>query len=139
MVELVKDFTSGRKGQQPAGVGTAPDVEDPTRARDASRRYRRNCRLGRICHRGAVSYREVRSTDNFHVVTDVSRVSVHVDRISPLRRRPEGSVRVSPLRICALNLAGARDRLTRRLRCHFGAERPAGDAAVVVTVPLGQS
>lgn len=138
MVELVKIFTSGGTGHPPASGGSAPDVEALTRTLDAGKRYRRASRLGRIYHRVA-SYREVRSTDSFHVVIDGSRVSVHVDRISTLRRRPDGSVRLSPLRICAHNLAGACDQLTSRLRRHFGADRRVGDAAVVVTVPQGQS
>ncbi len=132
----MKLFTSVRREQQPAGGGPAPDVEALVRALDASDRYRRDSRLGRIYHRGAASYREVRSTDSFHVVIDGSRVSVHVDRVSPLRRRPDGSVRLSPTRICAHNLAGARDQLTRRLRRYFGPDRGADDAAMVVTVPL---
>jgi hypothetical protein len=137
-VELVKLFTSDCREQQPAGARTSPDVEALLKALDASDRYRRDSRLGRIYHRGAASYREVRSTDSFHIVIDGSRVSVHVDRISPLRRRSDGSARLSPTRIFAHNLAGARDHLTRRLRRHLGPDRRADDAAMVVTVPLNQ-
>ena len=138
-LELVKLFTSDHAAQQPGGGGRGPDVEALVRAFDASGRYHRDSRLGRIYHRGAASYREVRSTDSFHVVIDGDRVSVHVDRISPLRRRPDGSVRLSLTRVFAHNLAGAHEQLTRRLRRHFGPDRGANEAAAVVTVPLDRS
>ncbi|HEX2272585.1 MAG TPA: hypothetical protein VHG90_01795 [Acidimicrobiales bacterium] len=102
------------------------DVGALTRALETSGRFHRDSRLGRIYHRGAASYRELRPTDSFHVVIDASRVSVHVDRISPLKRRPDGSVRLSLTRILAHNLAGVHGEVTRRLRRPGGSPRPHG-------------
>ncbi len=123
----MKQFTN-TDGHQPTGARTLTDVGALTRALEASGRFHRDSRLGRIYHRGAASYRELRPTDSFHVVIDASRVSVHVDRISPLKRRPDGSVRLSLTRILAHNLAGVHGEVTRRLR------RPAGSPRRTVDV-----
>ena len=135
----MKTFTSGNEDQPPAEAGTGADVEVLIRALDGSGRYRRDSRLGRIYHRGATSYRELRPTDSFHVVIDGGRVSVHVDRISPIKSRPDGSARLSITRIFAHNLAGAHGELARRMRRRVGADRGAVGAPVVLTVPLGDS
>ncbi len=65
-------------------------------------------------HRGTVSYRELRQTDSLHVVTDGNRISMHIDRISPLKCLPDGSVRYTLTRIVARNLAGIGGDVTNR-------------------------
>jgi hypothetical protein len=133
MVALVKEFTSADR-HEVAGRTTSKDVEDLTRALDASGRFHRDSRLGRIYHRGAASYRELRATDSVHVIVDANRVLVHVDRISPLKRRRDGSVRLSFTRILAHNVAGAHGDITRRLRRRADSHRRAGDPTVVATL-----
>ncbi len=107
------------------------DVEELTRALDASARFHRDSRLGRIYHRGAASYRELRPTHSVHVIVDAGRVWVHVDRISPLKRRPDGSVRLSLTRIVAHNVAGIHGEIASRLRRRTGSQRRRLDPAVV--------
>ncbi len=109
------------------------DVESLTRALDASGRFHRDSRLGRIYHGGAASYRELRATDSVHVIVDGNRVSVHIDRISPLKRRRDGSVRLSLTRILAHNVAGAHGDITRRLRRRADSHRRV-DPTVVATL-----
>lgn len=137
MVALVKEFTNNH-GRQLVGRTTVADVESLTRALDASGRFHRDSRLGRIYHRGAASYRELRPIDSVHVIVDANRVSVHVDRISPLKRRPDGSVRLSLTRILAHNVAGAHGHITRRLRRRGDSHRRAVDPTVVATLVLEQ-
>ncbi len=136
MVALVKEFTNSHRDQLAGGSHLA-DVENLTRALDASGRFHRDSRLGRIYHRGAASYRELRPTDSVHVIVDASRVSVHVDRISPLKRRRDGSVRLSLTRILAHNLAGVHGDITR-LRHRAGSHRRAVDPGVVAALVLEQ-
>jgi len=76
----------------------------------ADGRFRRDTRFGRVLHPGTLSYREARATDSVHVVVDGHRVSVHLDRMSPLavdNRR--GIRRYAPVRVLAhavVDLAG---------------------------------
>lgn len=54
---------------------------------DADGRFHRDNLLGRLFHLGTVSYRQVSDTDSLHVaVRPDNRISVHVDRVSPLVR-----------------------------------------------------
>ncbi len=133
MVALVKQFTN-TEWHQLACRTALGDIEELTRALDASGLFHRDSRLGRIYHGGAASYRELRPTDSVHVIVDANRVSVHVDRISPLKRRRDGSVRLSLTRILAHNVAGAHGEITRRLRLRADSHRRAGDPAVVATL-----
>ncbi len=133
----MKEFTN--KDDPPAGARTSPEVEALARALDASGCFHRDSRLGRIYHRGAVSYRELRPTDSLHVVIGARRVSVHVDRVSPLKRRPNGSVRLSVTRVLAHNVAGAHGELTRRLRRPPGSPRRAAAREMATTLSGGQS
>lgn len=84
----------------------ASTAEHLTRALDDSDRFHRDTGLGRVFHPGKVSFREVSQTDSLHVVLHGSRVSAHLDHISPLKSRPDGSFRYSWFRVLAHNLSG---------------------------------
>lgn len=100
---------------------------------EASGRFHRDSAIGRVFHPGTVSYREITTTDSLHLaVRPDNRVSVHVDRYSPLIVR-SGRCRYSLLRALAHNLAVAAERcgrlvLGRRRRrdyqptCHLDCE-----------------
>jgi len=114
---------------------TPPPVEPLTRALDASDRFHRDSSLGRIYHPGTVSYRERRSTDSLHIVIDRDQIWLHVDRISPLRCGPDGSVRYSLTRIVAHNLVGVHAGLTHwLLRRHPERQRRLVDPDVVTSL-----
>ncbi|MCA1691504.1 MAG: hypothetical protein LC733_04610 [Actinobacteria bacterium] len=52
---------------------------------DAGGRFHRDSALGRIFHPGSVSFREISPKDSLHIsVLPGNRLSVHVDRLSPL-------------------------------------------------------
>ena len=97
---------------------------------EANGRFHRDSRLGRLFHPGTVSYREISATDSVHLsVTGENRVSVHVDRVSPLLVRAGGRARYSVCRAVAHNatvLADVVGRLVRRQpsdhRCHLDCE-----------------
>ncbi|HWC09878.1 MAG TPA: hypothetical protein VG455_01510, partial [Acidimicrobiales bacterium] len=66
----------------------------------AEGRFRRDTRWGAILHPGTVSLREARATDAVHVAVDGERLTVHVDRFSPLALTPgDGRRRYAPLRV----------------------------------------
>ncbi|MBW3614096.1 MAG: hypothetical protein KY439_02150 [Actinobacteria bacterium] len=87
-----------------------------TRALERDPGFRRDTGLGRLYHCGKTSFRELSPTDSLHVIIDGNRVSAHVDRISPLRARDDGSVRYSWSKAVAHNLRGMADDATRLLR-----------------------
>ena len=107
------------------GDAALPPTERPVliSALDASDRFRRDTGLGNMFHRGKISFREVSPDDSLHIIIDGNRVSAHVDEISPLQRRPDGSVRYSALRVLAHNLSGACADVARRLRGAHGEQR----------------
>ncbi|MFN2608804.1 MAG: hypothetical protein ABR511_13095 [Acidimicrobiales bacterium] len=73
---------------------------------DANGRFRRDTRLGRLFHPGTVSYREMADADSLHVaVFPDNRISVHVDRVSPLCLRDGARFRYSFVRAVAHNAA----------------------------------
>ena len=92
-------------------------------------RFHRDSRLGRIFHPGTTSYRELSATDSVHLVsTSDNRLSVHVDRVSPMLVRGT-KARYSVCRTVAHNatvIAEAVCRLVRREksdhRCHLDCE-----------------
>lgn len=92
-------------------------------ALEASDRFHRDTGLGNIFHRGKISFRELSVPDSLHIIIDGHRVSAHVDEISPLRRRPDGSVGYSLVRVLAHNALGAWADLARRLRGAHGQQR----------------
>ncbi|MGH9224674.1 MAG: hypothetical protein ACRD2W_13055 [Acidimicrobiales bacterium] len=97
---------------------------------ESSGRFHRDSRLGRLFHPGTVSYREISEIDSVHLsVTSENRVSVHVDRVSPLLVSKGGQARYSLCRAVAHNatvLAEVVCRLVRRQpsvhRCHLDCE-----------------
>lgn len=87
--------------------------------------------IGRVFHPRTRSYREVCPTDSAHVVVDANhRISVHVDRVSPLVVRAGRRCRYSIVRAVAHNVQAGWDavgRLVRRRhrvdnRCHLDCE-----------------
>ncbi len=113
---------------------------------DAGGRFHRDSALGRIFHPGAVSFREISPTDSLHVsVLPGNRVSVHVDRVSPLVVRAN-RCRYSVVRAVAHNLAVAVEavagfvlRRPCRPRCQFDCEIvwvPDGEAPVAAAPEL---
>lgn len=97
---------------------TTADAAVLRRALEESDRFRRDTGLGAIYHRGRASFRELTALDSLHVIVAEDRVSGHVDRISPLKLRRNGTAGYSPARIVAHNLAGIRDHLAGLLRGH---------------------
>ncbi|MGH9188868.1 MAG: hypothetical protein ACRD0Q_02360 [Acidimicrobiales bacterium] len=93
--------------------------------------FRRDSKLGGIFHPGKTSFREVSAHDSLHVVIDGDQVSAHVDRISPLQPRSEGSCRYSWTRILAHNVAGVADDIRRRVGGLHGKQRCELDCEVV--------
>jgi hypothetical protein len=97
----------------------------------SSDRFHRDTGLGNILHPGKISFREVSTVDSLHVIIDGNRLSAHVDDISPLRRRRDGSIGYSVPRILAHNLSGALANLNRMLRGASGEHRCNLDCEVV--------
>lgn len=81
---------------------------------DANGRFHRDSPIGRMFHPGTVSYREISAHDSLHIaVTDENRLSVHVDRVSPLAIREGSPSRYSFFRVLHHNVAHCCDSLTR--------------------------
>jgi hypothetical protein len=94
-------------------------------------RFHRDTGLGNILHPGKISFREVSAVDSLHVIIDGNRVSAHVDDISPLRRRRDGSIGYSLPRILAHNVTGVLADVNRILRGAQGEHRCNLDCEVV--------
>ena len=92
-------------------------------ALDASTRFRRDGRLGRIFHPGKVSYRELSPTNSLHVIVGGGRISAHLDDVSPLRCNPDGSAHYSWVPVVRHNIAGMLADAGRRSRGLHGQER----------------
>ncbi len=88
-------------------------------------RFMRDTRLGGMFHRGKVSLREVCRKDSLHVsVGPDNRVSVHVDRYSPLAERLRGNrIRYSPVRVLVHNAGMVADLVLSTLRRRRGLQR----------------
>ena len=84
-------------------------------ALESTGRFRRDTGLGGIFRRGKISLRELSSTDSLHVIIDGETVTAHVDLVSPLKRRRNGSARYTLARVVAHNVVGAHADLTRLL------------------------
>ena len=92
-----------------AAAADLPSLSDPVALLahlDASGRFHRDGRAGRIYHRGQISLRETVPTDSLHVVVDGNFVGAHVDAVSPLRPPERGTAGYSVVRAGAHNLAG---------------------------------
>lgn len=115
---------------------TAPGVAKDKRAffeeLVTSGRFCRDTPLGGILHRGSVSLREISDGDSLHVCIDgADRVSVHVDRFSPVAGGcPDGRCRYSVAAVlahlvahvnaqCRRVLRGARGQHRCRLECEL--------------------
>ena len=97
---------------------------DLIRALEANTSFRRDSFWGGILHPGKVSYREVSATDSLHILIDgAGDVSAHVDDVSPLRRRPDGSCRYAWGRVLAHNVLVVIEDAARRLRGVQGVQR----------------
>ncbi|MDQ4098152.1 MAG: hypothetical protein M3144_09830 [Actinomycetota bacterium] len=85
-------------------------------------RFHRDTALGRFFHPGTRSFREITASDSLHIaVAEDNRVSVHVDRVSPLAIRDGRPCRYSVLRTIAHNVTVVADALVRFMRGKRGA------------------
>jgi len=105
------------------GPGEPTATLDLRHALEGDQRFRRDSRLGAILHPGKISFREISATNSLHVLIERDRVSAHVDEISPLVIRPDGSCRYSWGRVVAHNLVVVLTDFGRRLRGHAGRQR----------------
>ena len=96
---------------------------DLLKSLEANSRFRRDTVLGGIFHPGKLSYREISPTDSLHILIDGTQVSAHVDEISPLRVRPDGSTRYAWGRVLAHNLLVVTGDAARRVRGLRNAQR----------------
>jgi hypothetical protein len=86
--------------------------------------------IGRVFHPRTRSFRQVCATDSAHVVVDADhRVSVHVDRVSPLLVKAGRACRYSIVRAVAHNVNAGWTALCRLVRrdhasqaCHLDCE-----------------
>ena len=96
---------------------------DLLRALEANGQFRRDSVLGGCFHPGKISYREVSPTESLHILIDGDKVSAHVDDVSPLRVRADGSSRYAWGRVLAHNLLVVIGDAGRRLRGVHGDHR----------------
>ncbi len=97
------------------GVFTTVDPDGLTRALEESRRFRRDTATGGFFHRRKVSFREVAPFDSLHVVIDGTRVSSHIDRVSPLNCDPYQAAHYSPGRVLVHSVTAFADDVRLRL------------------------
>lgn len=96
---------------------------DLIKALEANGRFRRDSVLGGIFHPGKLSYREISPTDSLHILIHGAKVSAHVDEISPLRLRADGSSTYAWGHVLAHNVLVVIGDAARRLRGLNGAQR----------------
>lgn len=96
---------------------------DLVRTLEADERFRRDTFLGGILHPGRICFREISPTDSLHVVIRGQKVSAHVDEVSPLVIRPDGSTRYAWGRVIAHNLLVLAGDMRRRMQGQKGAQR----------------
>jgi len=86
-------------------------------------RFRRDSWWGRVLHPRTVSYREARATDSVHLVVNDDKVSVHIDRFSPLAVQGGTSWRrYAPLRMLVhalVDVGGEASNLVRGRHQHL--------------------
>ena len=92
-------------------------------ALESDPRFRRDSALGGIFHPGRISFREISPVDSVHVVIRGDRVSVHVDDVSPLVIRADGTSGYAWGRVVAHNLAVLVGDVSRRARGLSGRQR----------------
>jgi len=119
------DLTGSHHPLPPAEERAIASVDPQVlvRALDRSDRFRRDSALGAILHPGRISFRELTPADSLHILIAGSRISAHVDAVSPLTFAADGSARYSLLGVVAHNLAGLRADVRRLLRGQRGRVR----------------
>lgn len=105
------------------GQSDRPVTHNLVQALDASDRFQRDTRLGRIFHPGRISFREVKPRDSLHIVIDQDKVSAHVDEVCPLRCGPDGKITYSWLRVIGHNASSLVHDVGRRVRGVHGQQR----------------
>lgn len=101
----------------------APETCDLITALDDNPRFHRDSFLGGIFHPGRISYRETSPVESLHIVIKGDRVSAHVDDVSPLVVRADGSCRYAWGRVVAHNVLIMMGDVARRLRGLQGRQR----------------
>ncbi len=96
---------------------------DLLKALEDNPRFRRDSILGGIFHLGRISYREISPTDSLHIVIRGDEVSAHVDDVSPLVVRGDGTTHYAWGRVLAHNVAVLVADVSRRLRGVHGRQR----------------
>lgn len=92
-------------------------------ALDGNPRFRRDSLLGGMFHPGWISFREVSPVDSMHICIRGDRVSAHVDDVSPLAVRGDGTVRYAWAKVVAHNVAVILADVARRARGLRGVQR----------------
>ncbi|HEX2274612.1 MAG TPA: DUF1059 domain-containing protein [Acidimicrobiales bacterium] len=101
--------------------------------------FHRDSALGRVFHPGTVSYREITTSDSLHItVSPENRVSVHVDRLSPLAVRPGHPCRYSLLRAVAHNVVHVAEAIVLLFRHRPAQHRCQLDCEVITLKPSPQ-
>lgn len=98
-------------------------IPDLITALETNPRFRRDSFLGGIFHVGHISYREISPTESLHIVIKGDQVSAHVDDVSPLVLKSDGSCRYAWGRVVAHNLLVMLGDLARRVRGLQGHQR----------------
>lgn len=99
---------------------------------DGHEGFYRDAAIGRLFHRGSRSYRQRAHSDSVHVtVYPDNRVSVHVDRLSPLVVRSDRRCRYSVLRALAHNAVAVVEAVGHVLRGRWGRQRCELDCRIV--------
>jgi hypothetical protein len=102
---------------------TARPTVDLLAALEKDPRFHRDSLLGGIFHLGRVSYREISPTHSMHIVVQGDRVSAHVDDVSPLVVRADGTTRYAWGRVFVHNVAVLVADISRRVQGLHGRQR----------------
>jgi hypothetical protein len=112
-----------RRARAEVAGTTSGDTLDLLRTLEGDGRFRRDSWLGGIFHPGTISYREVSATESLHILVDGPHVSAHVDEVSPLATRADGTIRYAWGRVLAHNVTVVVADVVRRLRRRSGENR----------------
>lgn len=124
--DQLEDAKRRRRGGAAPGTEGTPRVTDPVGLLlrlESDGRFHRDKGLGRIYHRGGVSFRENEPADSLHVSVHGNRLAAHVDRVSPLGGRGQKRPRYSLRRAVTHNVVGMAHDLGRLLRGRQGDHR----------------
>ncbi len=113
----------GVRGKTELDAPPATETCDLIKSLDDNPRFHRDSFLGGIFHIGRMSYREISPVDSLHIVIKGDRISAHVDDVSPLVVRADGSCRYAWGRVVAHNAAVMAGDVARRLRGLQGRQR----------------